>query len=305
LYATQVIETDGTNLKAWQRRAVARQGKGDASGYIHDLDAALKLAPESRAISTELRQALQTYLHSKGLAMPSRRAVAEIKVDLISSNASVHGPRRDSGPEDAATSTSATMSNGTSHAPLAHKKSEDVSQVVAACPASITDREDAAKPLHELKRDAGDGACDRPTNTTDAVFRLPTLQACVPDAAPSTSAEFECQWRTMRQSQEARAAYLSLIEPDRIPALFGSALTPDMLEGMVHTLLTAMQTGRSGRCIEMLRNLAQVQRFGMNMMLVSRPAKERLAKLWNASQQRLEHTEAGSELQELRKQFRL
>lgn len=299
-----MITNDPQNLKAWQRRAEARKGRGNTLGHLQDLDAALRLAPQSSAISSQLRQALPKHLSSKGLSMPSARTGVEVEADvndldppqvleqqekpeltaqadqptvtaaeepvapITASSASAAGT---SAPEEAA---STSIPQSAAHADPVRK---EVAESSLAMPVQI----DAGSPAGKTE------GRSRPSSASGSVMNinLPSVEISVPSVAPTTSADFECHWRATKGDQAARQAYLDLIDPPAIVALFGSALTPDVLEGVVRTLLSAVKVEASdekaARRVQLLGELPRVQRFSMNLMLVSRGAKTELASLWD------------------------
>lgn len=331
--------SDPGNLKAWQRRAEARKGKGDTLGHVQDLDAALKLAPDSPAISQLLRQALPKYLTSKGLSMPSKRAAVHVEVDLNDPEpdrvptqqekqqpASQHQQASVSGATGMQEPTATNASTGESESLKATPPTQE--HETAACHSSKSDvaphtqigsDQPADGPVsipivHEdsdLPGDAGSGS--RPSSASRSVanaqVNLPPVETYIPSVAPTTSSDFECRWRTVKGDQAARAAYLDLIDPGSVVALFGSALTPDVLESVLRTLLMAIHCKESSekvaRRIKMLRELTRVQRFSMNLMLVAKGAKQGLAALWDQCINASDQDNMQLELSELKKLYKL
>lgn len=333
-----MINSDPGNLKAWQRRAEARKGKGDALGHVQDLDAALKLAPDSTAISSQLRQALPKYLNRKGLSMPSKRAAVHAGAHLndpephISPHTSLQkqdkpqpSPQHDHSAESSGKSEecSATEAVGererveAAHtheaAPCRNTTTEGVDRRdtsgadAASCSASAPEAQGDSS-------DPGSGGGSRPSSASSAPVKrpqvqLPVVETYIPSAAPANSAEFECRWRAIRGDQGARSSYLDLIDPTSLVPQFGSALTPDVLEGVVRTLLTAIKGEQDGekaaRRGRMLRELTRVQRFSMNLMLVAKAAKQTLAALWDECIKESSQDSIKVELLEVKKLYKL
>ena len=61
-----------------------------------------------------------------------------------------------------------------------------------------------------------------------AVAAAAACQARVVLQAPKTSTEFESVWRSFGGSPEREAAYLKLLVPEQLPAIFKSSLTPQV-----------------------------------------------------------------------------
>lgn len=306
-----MISSDPGNLKAWQRRAEARKGKGNARGCVQDLDAALKLAPDSTAISLQLRQALPKYLNSKGLGMPSKRAAVQVIADLNDAEPDT-SPQKQEKPRPSSQHAQPAVSNDKPEQDPA-AKGEGACESEKATQPSQTDVCRSSTAEEPVQRDTGganpsgrpstvsevQGASSKPgsagggssrpssagASVKQAQVHLPSVETYVPSVAPVNSAEFERRWRAIRGDQAARSTYLDLVDPTSLVALFGNALTPDVLEGIVCTLLRAIKEEGKGERAErrarMMRELAQVKRFSMNLMLVAKAAKQTLAALWD------------------------
>jgi Potential Monad-binding region of RPAP3 len=81
----QALALDKSYLKAWQRRAGVRRGKGHLLGCLQDLDAALKLAPGSAVLGHDIRSVMRLFAKQNGLELPS--ALEAVHVSAASPDA--------------------------------------------------------------------------------------------------------------------------------------------------------------------------------------------------------------------------
>eukprot|EP00892_Ulva_mutabilis_P003850 jgi/Ulvmu1/1837/UM119_0056.1 len=261
------------NLKAWQRRASARKAQGDMLGYMQDLDSALRLAPESGTISSELKQALPDYLVSQGLHMP--RAKKSVAVDVhpvpVAAGAAPLLPAE-------------KFNNACANSEPIQQPFDGIlcrqQEMVEIPDKSITNA------IAVVDTGSPNGHPEAPILGSKPLSQLapasvPTLEMR-PHNAPVNSAEFETTWRGFKGSIQAQAAYLDLITPYMLPKIFGSAMTPGLLESIVRTALNSvLEQGHVDHSIAILDCLTQVNRFKMNWMLITRTAKAEIATVWH------------------------
>jgi hypothetical protein len=125
-----------------------------------------------------------------------------------------------------------------------------------------------------------------------------SLQAARP---PKTSTEFEASWRSLKGDLTAQASYLSLLQPESLPHVFKSSLTPGVLAGILRTLLTTLVHAAGGdtqgqgldaqalsslapaHALALLAGLGSVPRIEMAAMCI--PGKERseFTRLWGST----------------------
>ncbi|KAF5833987.1 hypothetical protein DUNSADRAFT_9513 [Dunaliella salina] len=61
-------------------------------------------------------------------------------------------------------------------------------------------------------------------------------------SAPRTSTEFEAVWRSLKGDQGLQARYLGVIPPESLPNVFKASLTPQLLAGILRSLLGCLST---------------------------------------------------------------
>ena len=297
----QAIEQDSEYLKAWQRRATVRKQQGNTMGCLDDLQQALQLAPRSAAISSELRSVLRAKMADTGLQLPAELIEASVALEK--------GPRSDVGGAQPCTDTCEAPSppaTAQAASSSAARPGLDGSQDSQRNPALDTSTQPSlanstlVRPAlpSEAGSEAPASAASRPRSATGSRsasgrgspledLDLPTR----PLKAPSTCSEFESTWRGLKGDLDAQSRYLRLIQPETLPRILKSSLTPYLLEGVVRTVLQGMlcraEGGASaedaGLGVRMLQGLAKAHRFPMNAMLVPSSRRKALSAAWDVA----------------------
>jgi len=95
--------------------------------------------------------------------------------------------------------------------------------------------------------------------------------------APANYHEFERAWCSIRGREAERAKYLRTIGAERIRAgLLGNSITAQLLHQFITAFLHADSTDG---ILDILKTLTKIERFEIAVMLMTRPAKEDMAKL--------------------------
>ena len=297
----QAIEQDGEYLKAWQRRATVRKQQGNTMGCLDDLQQAVQLAPRSAAISGELRSVLRTKMADTGLQLPEELVEAPVALEKVPpSGLSGAQPCSDtyqatspSVTAQAASSSAAQPGLNDSQASQRHLADDAAPQlslstttlVRPALPA-VAGSEHTASAASRTCSATGSRSVSGRGSPLEALD-LPTR----PLKAPSTCSEFESTWRGLKGDLDAQARYLRLIQPETLPRILKSSLTPYLLEGVIRTVLQGMLCSSEGGAsaedaglgVRMLQGLAKAHRFPMNAMLVPSSRRKALSAAWDVA----------------------
>ncbi|KAF5283855.1 hypothetical protein FQA39_LY04675 [Lamprigera yunnana] len=95
---------------------------------------------------------------------------------------------------------------------------------------------------------------------------------------PATSIEFSANWRLLKDNKELKLKYLSQINPNKIPALFKESLDYDIFSEIIQTLAESFVEEKKP-VYEYLVKLAEVKRFSMLTMFMNDNDKEAVSKL--------------------------
>ena len=308
----QALECDAEYLKAWQRRAEVRKVRGDRRGCLADLDAALRLAPASAAISRELRAVLAAELEERGIKLPAELRTVPVEGLPQAAEAQPDDGSQDAvvaeGAEEAAQPECGGPAGGSrAEPPPAGEPSGDAASGGAEPPPPPPAQEPKQKPA---STQGSPLRASRPVSGRSSPLDAPLELPARPLRPPATSSEFEQHWRSCKGDAAAQARYLAVIEPTTLPRVFKSSLTPALLDGIVATLLQQARTGDGGavvhaeHCVRLLECLSAAERFGMNTMLIPGKRRAQLAEEWAAAA--LESPpDVAAKLQSLRKVYRM
>lgn len=266
-FTLQALALDCMYLKAWQRRASARNSLGDILGCLQDLDSALRLAPDSTAISQEMRQSLVNFLTSQGLRTPM--AKRSMTVHML-----------EAAPQQAAAAAKPEFviqgdgSRSQEHAEVATCVQQQQHQHRLGTHGTASSASGVHIDIFSSHTIASETSQQGQTSALAAVF------SPVPKAhtAPTTSTDFERDWRGFKGCHQLQVQYLRLVEPSTLPNVFGSAITPGLLAQIVSAALTSvLDSTFVDHSIAILQNSANLDRFLMNWMLVSKAATAEIA----------------------------
>ena len=94
----------------------------------------------------------------------------------------------------------------------------------------------------------------------------------------------------MKGDLDTQAAYLRLLQPDRLPQLFKSSMTPQILLGILMTVLKRLLPNDLNGAVDengsfgakLLQSLTRVDRFAVNAMLIPGRDKKGLSQDWDS-----------------------
>lgn len=314
---TQALKIDSSHAKSLHRRGLARRQLGQTLNAACDFDLAARLEPPppSYSISASSISTPATYTGPSAASLAERDAcLAEVMEaeslkepfpsagggakTTYSNKISVAVSIINGGAVFASTSGSPLETAAPGNALTAAKVSTDSSSQ-SGVPSVATTAAPALKASAERLMAAAAAASEAAAAASRACLMRP----------PKTSTEFEASWRSFAGDSSLQASYLNLLVPEELPSVFKSTLTPQVLSGMVKTILQgatnwsppqrnntngatdilpSSSEGESGKVVvapghadKLLQALTKVARFEMTAMSV--PAKERstLGELWD------------------------
>jgi tetratricopeptide (TPR) repeat protein len=162
-------------------------------------------------------------------------------------------------------------------------------------------------PECDLKLDLSSVHDDKMTRPTDPGAKKQTrLQLTSPQTsprvppAPSTSYQFQADWKVLRNSREQFYQYLRQINPASYSKLFGEFLDADVLMKIMHTLRD-FYVPENIDFITVLEELPLVKRFGMTVMFLSSNDNKVIIDLVNHIQDKCE----SNKLKKIKQNFQL
>ncbi|KAK4884260.1 hypothetical protein RN001_000531 [Aquatica leii] len=96
---------------------------------------------------------------------------------------------------------------------------------------------------------------------------------------PTNCIQFTSDWRLLENNKDLRYKYLKQIDPRKIPVLFKESVDCDVFSGILHTLSESFVENND--CVyEYLVKLSEVKRFSMLKMFMTNSDKEDISKLF-------------------------
>ncbi len=97
--------------------------------------------------------------------------------------------------------------------------------------------------------------------------------------------EFDLVWKTLKGQPETQAAYIQLLDPAGLPALFKQSLTPAVLSSLLSVCLQtiASKPDKAPAAVQLLEGLTKVSRFEMTAMCLPKREKADLRLQWDAA----------------------
>ncbi|KAF5300924.1 hypothetical protein FQR65_LT09087 [Abscondita terminalis] len=97
-------------------------------------------------------------------------------------------------------------------------------------------------------------------------------------SSPTTSIQFSSDWRLIEKDDDLRYKYLKQIDPNKIPTLFKESLDCEVFSGILSTLSKSF-IEHNDSVYDYLLKLSEVKRFSMLKMFMTDSDKESISKL--------------------------
>ncbi|KAF9131265.1 RNA polymerase II-associated protein 3 [Mortierella sp. 14UC] len=308
------LKLDSKNVKALWRRGIARRSLGRVDEARKDFETALKIDPANKAVKEELAKLKQgsttTQVAAKSpTTLPSTTATTTSKPPAKPTTTK----KQESSP-----TVVTTPSSEFSKPPLISSKRVLIKEVendedselfsptatkrIAAEPKSpVAPATTKTTPIESTPKPA-----PAPAHITAAVeavkpASLPTPSpipaAVVPPSkpitpptsstpktnmtAPSTTLDFQRDWKSYSRNNELLHQYIKLIQPEALPGIFKSAFESDYLSSMLTIFKNHYIPSEDPQLLyRTLLNLGKVQRFDMTLMFMTGTDKKDLVSLF-------------------------
>ncbi|KAA6423043.1 MAG: hypothetical protein FRX49_07031 [Trebouxia sp. A1-2] len=103
-------------------------------------------------------------------------------------------------------------------------------------------------------------------------------------AAPRSGSEFEVGWKRLKGNTAGQEAFLRLLDPLQLPALFKQSLTAPVLSGIALAALSMVSAQDDHFGMQLLEGLKSVPRFDMIVMSLPKREKAALKEQFDAAQ---------------------
>ncbi|KAG0280125.1 RNA polymerase II-associated protein 3 [Linnemannia exigua] len=308
------LKLDNKNVKALWRRGIARRSLDRVDEARKDFETALTIDPANKAVKDEMAKLKQgstttpTTVKPLSTTAPKPQAKPTAAKTQESSPSAVVNPSLESSKppvmsskrvlikevendEDselfafAASKRIATEPKSpiapatTTISPIESKPSPvapPTATVEAKKPASSTTPSPTPAPITSPSKPITPPSAAATTTTSTTSTRPKTNMT-----APSTTLDFQRDWKSYSKNNELLYQYIKLIQPEALPGIFKSAFESDYLSSMLTVFRNFYITSEDPQLLyQTLLNLGKVQRFDMTLMFMTGTDKKDLAAIF-------------------------
>ncbi|KAG0351423.1 RNA polymerase II-associated protein 3 [Podila minutissima] len=283
------LKLDSKNVKALWRRGIARRSLWRTEEARKDFEQALVLDPSNKAVKDEL---------SKLQSNPSPAKAPATKTDIKKPATPTTppkpvAPKKPTTKEDLAVVSKSSAKVSSSLAPVISSKRILIKEVDGAEGSELfppvakktiipTSPLTASSPLASAP--SALAAESLPVQPTPLPASPPSSEPApstpgpkVDMVAPSTTLDFQRDWKSYSKNPQLLYQYFKLIAPESLPGLFKSAFESDYLSSMLQVFKEYFTKFEEPQVLYlMLLNLTKVQRFDMTLMFMSGTDKKDL-----------------------------
>ncbi|KAF9095046.1 hypothetical protein BGX29_009205 [Mortierella sp. GBA35] len=295
------LKLDSRNVKALWRRGIARRSLGRVDEAKKDFEKALTIDPANKAVKEELAKLKQAPAPSPkpSATKPSTTSTSTSKPPAKPTTTTKQEPSPTGATPTTESSKPQVISNkrvlikevendedSELFPPVATKRiaSEPKSPSTTPVP-KITPVESTPEPVEVAK------PASQPTLTpAPAPATLPVNSTTPPTTssnprpnmiAPSTTLDFQRDWKSYSKSNDLLYQYLKLIRPEALPGIFKSSFESDYLSSMLNVFRTFYISSEDPQLLYCsMVHLGKVQRFDMTLMFMTGTDKKDLVAIF-------------------------
>ena len=296
---------DPSNVKAMLRRAQARHATEQYDLALEDLEAALEREPKNagaRSLMAECRRL-------KAAATPKPKP----KLVPITIEACKHDPDND---DDPFVNTLAPLTPP----PPPQQPVKVTAETAATNEAAVVDISGAEASTAGGAADGSSASADGASTAAAAASKAAAastaskvaraLPSATPTAdsfgTPSTLAEMERAWRSLRNTPDEFALLVRRVEPERMKSLFKASLPAELFSAILTSLDTHFFPEHAAQAYEVLRALTSAGRFSILTMCLDKADTKALGSIFAKLEENKEvglPEDAAAALPALKKQY--
>ncbi|KAG9324522.1 hypothetical protein KVV02_006016 [Mortierella alpina] len=286
------LTLDSRNVKALWRRGIARRFMGNLDAAVLDFELALKIDPSNKAVKEELSKLRQVGSASKN---PTQSVPESKAAPTTGSSLSVaKSPVESSSPARVISSKRVMIKEVQND-----RDSELFSTVKISIPPPSVTSSQATTPTvalptssppeaSEATKAAPPAAVSPLAPTTPAVYTQAT-SAKVQMTTPTTTMEFQRDWKSYSRNKDLLYQYIKLIQPEALPSIFKSSFESDYLSSMLAVCREYYIPMEEPQLLyRTLVGLSKVQRFDMTLMFTTSADTKNLVSIFQHLSSRLE-----------------
>ncbi|KAK3834026.1 MAG: hypothetical protein J3R72DRAFT_526983 [Linnemannia gamsii] len=301
------LKLDNKNVKALWRRGIARRSLGRVDESRKDFETALTIDPFNKAVKEEMAKLKQGSTTTTA-AKPLTTTTSKLQAKPTTAKKQEPSPSAVAKPSSEASKPPVISSKRVLIKEVENDEDSELfastaTKRIAAEPKSpvtsattmITPNESTLKPV------ALPVATVEATSTASSPTPLPTSAPLTPPSkpitpptttttttrpktnmtAPSTTLDFQRDWKSYSKNNELLYQYIKLIQPEALPGIFKSAFESDYLSSMLSVFRTFYISSEDPQLLyRTLLNLGKVQRFDMTLMFMIGTDKKDLAAIF-------------------------
>ncbi|KAF9115924.1 hypothetical protein BGX27_005806 [Mortierella sp. AM989] len=292
------LKLDSKNVKALWRRGIARRSLGKIDEAKSDFESALKIDPSNKAVKEELAKLQQEQQAKPKASTPSAAVTKQSTIPATKeakpTSLAPPSPAKDITPPQVISSKRVMIKevendqDSELFKPSSAKKlavqstSTEIPSIQTSTPrtSSIPPLASSVTPP-EPQIPASSTMAPNPPSPPVASIPPKTSGVEVQMVAPTTTLDFQRDWKSYSKKTEQLYNYIKLIQPESLPALFKSSFESDYLSSMLTVFREHYIPSEEPQLLyRSLVNLAKVQRFDMTLMFMSGTDKKDLVAIF-------------------------
>ncbi|KAG9071162.1 RNA polymerase II-associated protein 3 [Linnemannia hyalina] len=295
------LKLDNKNVKALWRRGIARRSLGRVNEAKKDFETALTIDPTNKAVKDELAKLKQ----GSTTAIPSSTAKpSATKASATSTPASKTVPKPTTAKKQELPASESSKppvisskrvlikevdndEDSELFSPAATKRIAAESKSTTPAASKITPAEATPKPVAVEVVKPTSSPTPTPTLAPVTPLTKPTTPPMTTSSsrtnmvAPSTTLDFQRDWKSYSKNNELLYQYIKLIQPEAMPGIFKSSFESDYLSSMLTVFRTFYIPSEDPQLLyRSLANLGKVQRFDMALMFMTGTDKKDLVSIF-------------------------
>ncbi|KAF9147894.1 RNA polymerase II-associated protein 3 [Linnemannia schmuckeri] len=298
------LKLDSKNVKALWRRGIARRSLGRVDEAKKDFETALAIDPANKAVKEELAKLKQgttstpSSAVSPSAAKPSTTTPTTSKTPAKPTTAKKQeSPTLESSKPSLISSKRVLIKevendeDSELFSPAAPKRIAAEPKAPTPTASKIMPAEATSKPIAvEVAKLA---LSPTPSSTSTPVSVTPPTKPTTPTTttsnssprtkmiAPSTTLDFQRDWKSYSKNNELLYQYIKLIQPEALPGIFKSSFESDYFSSMLNVFRTFYIPSEDPQLLyRSLVNLSKVQRFDMTLMFMTGTDKKDLVSIF-------------------------
>jgi len=255
------LSIDAASVKALLRRAQARHALAKYEGALEDLELALEQEPRNSAA----RSLMQECRRLKSLQTPRPKPqMTRVEVQEVT-----HDPDNDGDAFVLAqTPTPAESVSESQDQPALATVADDKSQTSEASAHADADAQAQTSDKPQKAAEGGVGGMRSQRSAVAFASKAPPKADAFP--LPMTQSDMERAWRSLRATPEEFAAYVRLVDPEKMRSLFKANLPSELFSAIIAALDEHLSKEDAPRTLAIMRALAAAGRFSILIMCLDK-----------------------------------